>query len=124
MNKIKIEDFELEDLSKHRLYINKYGTDIMPLYILNTYWKEFFFDLLSQLADKHIYFNIVEKKDKTSLFDYLKKEYYNIIINYELNIDINDYIEINDYIPFEDWLSIEGNGILLLGTNTYLIQDV
>ena len=46
-----------------------------------------------------------------------------MIKNYQLNIDIKDYVEISDYILFDEWLTIEGNGLLLLGPTTYLIQD-
>ena len=117
MEKVKIEDYELEYLSKGRIYINRYGTDLMPLYILNTYWKAFFFDVSEEMHKKGI-------MSSCYTFDYFKTHYADMIKNYQLNIDIKDYVEISDYILFDEWLTIEGNGLLLLGPTTYLVTNV
>ena len=122
----KIESYQLEELKNNGLYINVYDLDLKYEYELNKYWKEFAFDIIEQLIKKGIkivfdgrdYFNCPED----NLIDFFKKEYYNLIKENKLNIDINDYIEIVDYISFEDWLKNKNNGYGFFENEIYLIQ--
>ena len=116
----KIEDYEFEELAKNRLYINKYGTDLMYLYELNRYWKEFFMDMFGVFA-KNTQFIITKRDNNTDLFEDLKKEYYNIIKENNLDIDINDYVEINDYVTFDEWLEDEKHDYVIVKDGIYLI---
>lgn len=101
---MKIEGYQLEELSKKRLYINKYDMSLMYSYQLNVYWKEFFFDILNALKDK----NVCEQED---LFTYMRNFYQQIIEENNLTIDFKDYITLNDYITLEEWLKDENNTI-------------
>ena len=114
----KIEDYELEELGKKRLLINKYGMDLLYTYEVNRYWKEFFFDVIDKLAQKR---GFIIRQDEKSLFDDLKKDYYNLIERNNLDIDINDYIEINDYITFEEWLKDENHDYVIVKDGIYLL---
>ena len=113
---IKIEDYQLEELQNERLYINRYDMSLMYLYELNRYWKEFLFDLVSEMSSKGYLMNFS--------FDFLKKEYYNIIRKYNLKIKKEDYIEITDYISLDEWLKINGNDIVLTENEILLIQNI
>ena len=120
MTSLKIEDYQLKELQDKKLFINKYDMSLNYSYELDRYWKEFLFDLLQELSRKHTF--LLEGSDKESLLDFLKENWYNIIKEYELNIDFSDYVEINDYISFEDWLRDGNNGYGFFTDGIYLIQ--
>ena len=115
----RIEDYQLEELARERLYINKYSLDLMYSYELNRYWKEFFFDILNEVSAKHSGVVMFD-----NLFEKMKKNYYNIITKYDLKIDIKDYIEISDYISLEEWLKIEGNKIIFYEDKILLAGNI
>lgn len=115
----KLEDYQLRQLEEERLFINKYDLSLKYNYELGIYWKEFFFDLISELIKKD---GCIFQQNKNSLFDYFKKEYYNIIKEYKLNIDIQDYIEISDYISLKEWESLAGNFLTKVDKDYYLIK--
>lgn len=119
--KKKLEDYQLRELETGQLYINKYSLDLKYIYELNTYWKEFFFDILSELSKKGRTVTIVGHSTD-SLLDFFKKEYYNIIKDNKLKIDKRLYVEIEDYISFKDWSSESGHGIAYTKDGAYLIQ--
>ena len=106
----KLEPFQLEELQKGRLYINIYDMDLKYSYEINRYWKEFFFDVIRELSRNHTF--IIKAEKEEDLFDYFKKNYYNIIKEYDLLIDPSDYVEINDYITYDTWIKWENHGIM------------
>lgn len=120
MKSIKIENYQLRELINQELYINKYDMSLKYSYELDIYWKEFFFDILQLLNTKRDFF--LHADEKESLFDYFKKDYYNIIRKYKLNIDKDDYVEITDYISYDEWEKNPKNGIGYFTDGIYLIQ--
>lgn len=114
----KIEDYQLKELNDNKLFINKYNLDLKYDYEMNIYWKNFFFDMLQEMATKDIVY--LDKQD--NLFEYLKEDYSNIIKEWNLNININDYIELADYISLKDWEKERGNFLLLTDKDFYLIK--
>jgi len=98
----KIENYQLKELEDKKLLINKYDlNDLSYSYELTAYWKELFFDIIAEMNKKYP-IGIRTSKDE-SLFDYLLKNYYNIINENKLNIDLKDYVEISDYITYKEW---------------------
>lgn len=115
----KIEDYEWQNIRKGLSYINKYNMSLISIWELNTYWKEFFFDIYNQIHKQGLGMTIISGEE--SLFDYMKNNYYNIIKKYKLNIDIRDYVEITDYISYHDWM--HDNDIAFLKDGIYLIKS-
>ena len=58
MTKIRLEDYQYNDLIEEKLFINKYDLDFKYLYEMNRYWKEFCFDLLNELYRKDLLENL------------------------------------------------------------------
>lgn len=121
MNIIKIEDYQLKELQDETLFINKYDLSLKYSYELSIYWKELFFDILEALTLNNFEFHL-DFLEKSSLFDYMKNNYKNIIRNFHLNIDIKDYIEISDYISYKEWSNNLNNGIAYFKDGIYLIS--
>ena len=48
----KLNDYQYEELQKGVLLINKYDLSLKYLYEMNSYWKEFFFDLMEKISEK------------------------------------------------------------------------
>jgi len=117
----KLEDYQIEELESGRLFINKYDLSLKYLYELNANWKEFFFDLLSELISKRSFYLL--QNSKVSLLDYMKKDYSNLIKKYNLKIDFRDYIELNDYVSYSEWIKENNNFIAYKGMDLYLISD-
>lgn len=117
----KIENYQLEELKDNKIFINKYDLSLLYNYEISCYWKEFFFDILQSLCENDYQFNL-DYLERKSLFGYMKKNYKEIIEEYNLNIDIRDYIEINDYLSFDEWTNNENNGIGYFGKDVYLIS--
>lgn len=115
-----IEDYQLEELNKERLFVNKYDLSLKYSYELNVQWKEFFFDLLNELAHKDKV--IVPKLDNKTLLESLKGDYELIIALHDLKTDIRDYIEITDYISFKDWEKQEGNELVFYDDEILLVH--
>lgn len=113
----KLEDYEYENLRKGLLYINKYDLSLMSIWELNTYWKEFGFDIINKLMRTPEDFII----PKVDLLDYIKNNYDNIIKKYKLDIDVRDYVEVVDYISYRDWLN--DNDIAHTKSGIYLIKS-
>lgn len=116
---MKLEDYQLRQFEEKKIFINKYDLSLKYDYELGVYWKEFFFDLISELTKKD---GCIFQQNKNSLFDYFKKEYYNLIKEYKLNIDITDYIEITDYISLKEWESLPNNFLIKVDKDYYLIK--
>jgi len=114
----KLEDYQVKELEDKQLFINIYDLDLKYIYEMNANWKEFFFDLLEEWS----------KKDRLSfggwnesLFDFLKKNYNNIIKENHLKIDIRDYINLTDYISLEAWEQLSGNFLIKTDNGFYLV---
>ena len=118
MESIVIEYYQLDELYRHRLYINKYSLDLLYSYELNRYWKEFFFDLIDKWTTED---SIVLSQSKRTLLDYLKENYNNIIKENNIKIDIRDYIELTDYVTIEEWLTEDNHKIQLDNKGVTLI---
>lgn len=114
---IKIEDFQLIELQQEKLFINKYDLDLKYDYELKSQWKEFFFDILSELMTKTEEFSVTGANSKEELFNYLKNNYKSIINNYNLKIDKRDYIDIEDYISLKEWEKENPNNRVLFTEN-------
>lgn len=121
MQIIKIEDYQLKELQDEVLFINKYDLNLKYNYELNIYWKELFFDILEALTLNDFEFHL-DFLEKSSLFNYMKNNYKDIINNFHLNIDIKDYIEITDYISYKEWSNNLNNGIAYFKDGIYLIS--
>lgn len=83
--------------------INAWNLDIKHDWELNTYWKEFFFDVIKELVERN---EITFTKDwlhEGSFFEYFKRNYQEIIDNYDLSITIDDYEELVGFMLFSDW---------------------
>jgi hypothetical protein len=115
-----IEDYQLEELNKERLFVNIYDLSLKYSYELNVQWKEFFFDLLNELAHKETV--TVPKLNNKTLLESLKGDYKLIIALYDLKTDIKDYIEITDYISFKDWEKQEGNELVFYDDEILLVH--
>ena len=118
----KIEDYQYEELLDGRLFINKYDLDLKYNYELDIYWKELFFDIMSEITKNG---NLTLLKDEEEkLLDYFKRDWENIIKEYNITkIDIRDYIELNDYISYEDWIQMTGSYIAFKNLDIYLLQE-
>lgn len=115
-----IEAYQLEELKLNRLYVNIYDLSLKYSYELNVQWKEFFFDLLNELAQKD---NVtVPKLKNKTLLENLKGDYELIIALHDLKTDIRDYIEITDYISFQKWEAIEGNELVFYDDEILLVH--
>lgn len=121
MNIVKIEDYQLKELQDGTLLINKYDLSLEYNYTLSIYWKELFFDILEALTLNDFEFHL-DFLEKSSLFNYMKNNYKDIIKNFHLNIDIKDYIEITDYISYKEWSNNLNNGIAYFKDGIYLIS--
>ena len=117
----RIEDFQLEELKNQKVFINKYDLSLKYDYELSIYWKELFFDILEALTFNDFEFHL-DFLEKSSLFNYMKNNYKNIIKNFHLNIDVKDYIEISDYISYKEWSDNLNNGIAYFKDGIYLIS--
>lgn len=118
----KLNDYQYEELQKGVLLINKYDLSLKYLYEMNPYWKEFFFDLMEKISEKGNFYVRQEKGE--SLLDYFKRDYQNLIDDYNIDIDIRDYIELNDYLPYNEWLENGNNFVAFKDWDLYLISDV
>lgn len=121
MNIVKIEDYQLKELQDEALFINKYDLSLKYNYELNIYWKELFFDILEALTLNDFEFHL-DFLAKSSLFNYMKNNYKDIIKNFHLNIDVRDYVEIADYISYKEWSNNFNNGIGYFKDGIYLIS--
>ena len=117
----KLEDYQIEELENGNLFINKYDLSLKYLYELNTNWKEFFFDLISEMTTKTSF--CIKEDYKESLLDFMKREYSNLIKEYDLKIDFRDYIELNDYVSYSEWIRENNNFITFKGMDLYLVSD-
>ena len=116
LDKIReLEDYEVQELKEKKLFINQYDLDLKYDYELMPEWKHFFFDIMQELKQKGYYLVC------TNLFDYLKKNWYNIIKEHNLKVDINDYIDLVDYIDLEEWEK-RVNHFLVCGDSFYLVE--
>ena len=118
MIKVKIDEYQFNELNQGILFINKYDIDFKYLYEMNRYWKEFCFDLLNELQLK----NLMMAKEEY-LLSFLKNNYKIIIEENNLNIDFKDYIELNDYVLLEDWLKEDNNSIEQNENGIFLLQE-
>lgn len=128
MIKVKIDEYQFNELNQGILFINKYDIDFKYLYEMNRYWKEFCFDLLNELYRKDLLENLYSAaQTDLSNIDYLliflKNNYKIIIEENNLNIDFKDYIELNDYILLEDWLKEDNNSIEQNENGIFLLQE-
>ena len=114
----QLEDYQVKELEDEQLFINIYDLDLKYIYEMNANWKEFFFDLLEEWSKKdRLYFGGYNE----SLFDFLKKNYNNIIKENHLKIDIRDYINLTDYISLEAWEQLSGNFLIKTDNGFYLV---
>lgn len=97
-------DYELEDFRKGKTLINIYDNSFISRVEYNNYWREFAFDLISELSKK---VELCKVLPKENLLTFIKNSYIILIEKYNLNINILDYVEINDYIEYEDWIKEE-----------------
>lgn len=118
MIKVKIDEYQFNELNQGILFINKYDIDFKYLYEMNRYWKEFCFDLLNELQLK----NLMMAKEEY-LLSFLKNNYKIIIEENNLNIDFKDYIELNDYVLLKDWLKEDNNSIEQNENGIFLLQE-
>ena len=117
-NMKKIEDYQLRELKEEKLFINKYSLDVKYDYEMKIFWKDFFFDMLQEMAQR----DIVYLDKQVNLFQYLKENYNTIIKLWNLNIDKKDYIELTDYMTLDEWEDIMGNFLVQEGSDFYLIS--
>ena len=119
-NITSLEDYQLRELEEGRLFINKYDSDcLMYDYELKAYWEILFFDIMQELAKKKGF--AIMQSSKENLFEYIKKEYYNIIKEYKLKIDLRDYVELNDYISLKEWEQKTGNFLIKVKGSFFLV---
>lgn len=128
MIKVKIDEYQFNELNQGILFINKYDIDFKYLYEMNRYWKEFCFDLLNELYRKDLLENLysttqTDLSNMDYLLIFLKNNYKIIIEENNLNIDFKDYIELNDYILLEDWLKEDNNSIEQNENGIFLLQE-
>lgn len=117
--KVKLNDYQLAELNSNLLFINAYDLSLKYLYEIVPQWKEFFFDILNELLKVNGFIDDVQKEE--TLFDYLKNNWYNIIKENKLKIDIKDYTTLTDYISFEEWSCYNNNFLIKDGLDFYLI---
>ena len=127
MTKIRLEDYQYNDLIEEKLFINKYDLDFKYLYEMNRYWKEFCFDLLNELYRKNLLENLYNAaQTDLSNIDYLliflKNNYKIIIEENKLEIDFRDYIELNDYTTLKEWLKEKNHLVEQNENGIFLIQ--
>ena len=127
MIKIRLEDYQYNDLIEEKLFINKYDLDFKYLYEMNRYWKEFCFDLLNELYRKDLLENLYNAaQTDLSNIDYLliflKNNYKIIIEENKLEIDFRDYIELNDYTTLREWLKEKNHLVEQNENGIFLIQ--
>ena len=127
MTKIRLEDYQYNDLIEEKLFINKYDLDFKYLYEMNRYWKEFCFDLLNELYRKDLLENLYSAaQTDLSNIDYLliflKNNYKIIIEENKLEIDFRDYIELNDYTTLREWLKEKNHLVEQDENGIFLIQ--
>lgn len=127
MTKIRLEDYQYNDLIEEKLFINKYDLDFKYLYEMNRYWKEFCFDLLNELYRKDLLENLYSAaQTDLSNIDYLliflKNNYKIIIEENKLEIDFRDYIELNDYTTLKEWLKEKNHLVEQNENGIFLIQ--
>lgn len=118
MNKVKLNNYQFEELNNEILFINKYDIDFKYIYEMNRYWKEFCFDLLNELQLK----NLIMAK-QANLLTFIKNNYKMIIEENKLNIDFRDYIELNDYVTLKEWLEQKNNFIEQNENGIFLIKE-
>lgn len=128
MTKIRLEDYQYNDLIEEKLFINKYDLDFKYLYEMNRYWKEFCFDLLNELYRKDLLENLYSAaQTNLSNIDYLliflKNNYKIIIEENKLEIDFRDYIELNDYTTLREWLKEKNHLVEQNENGIFLIQE-
>ena len=128
MTKIRLEDYQYNDLIEEKLFINKYDLDFKYLYEMNRYWKEFCFDLLNELYRKDLLENLYSAaQTDLSNIDYLliflKNNYKIIIEENKLEIDFRDYIELNDYATLREWLKEKNHLVEQNENGIFLIQE-
>ena len=128
MTKIRLEDYQYNDLIEEKLFINKYDLDFKYLYEMNRYWKEFCFDLLNELYRKDLLENLYSAaQTDLSNIDYLliflKNNYKIIIEENKLEIDFRDYIELNDYTTLRVWLKEKNHLVEQNENGIFLIQE-
>lgn len=128
MTKIRLEDYQYNDLIEEKLFINKYDLDFKYLYEMNRYWKEFCFDLLNELYRKDLLENLYNAaQTDLSNIDYLliflKNNYKIIIEENKLEIDFRDYIELNDYTTLKEWLKEKNHLVEQNENGIFLIQE-
>ena len=128
MTKIRLEDYQYNDLIEEKLFINKYDLDFKYLYEMNRYWKEFCFDLLNELYRKDLLENLYNAaQTDLSNIDYLliflKNNYKIIIEENKLEIDFRDYIELNDYTTLREWLKEKNHLVEQDENGIFLIQE-
>ena len=128
MTKIRLEDYQYNDLIEEKLFINKYDLDFKYLYEMNRYWKEFCFDLLNELYRKDLLENLYSAaQTDLSNIDYLliflKNNYKIIIEENKLEIDFKDYIELNDYTTLKEWLKEKNHLVEQNENGIFLIQE-
>ena len=128
MTKIRLEDYQYNDLIEEKLFINKYDLDFKYLYEMNRYWKEFCFDLLNELYRKDLLENLYNAaQTDLSNIDYLliflKNNYKIIIEENKLEIDFRDYIELNDYATLKEWLKEKNHLVEQNENGIFLIQE-
>ena len=116
---IELDEDQFYKFQNGITYINKSGNSFILLCELNRYWKEFFFDLLSQLKNT----NAESITTQSISFYDLKKHYKDLIIDYNLSIDIKDYIELNDYVSFDEWIDL-GNDWAVYEDKYFLIKEI
>ena len=128
MTKIRLKDYQYNDLIEEKLFINKYDLDFKYLYEMNRYWKEFCFDLLNELYRKDLLENLYNAaQTDLSNIDYLliflKNNYKIIIEENKLEIDFRDYIELNDYATLKEWLKEKNHLVEQNENGIFLIQE-
>ena len=115
MKRIRLSDIQFNELNEEKIYINIDSFDLMPLYKLNWYWKEFAYDLLAEMFQKNLlenlYYYDISLTNKENLLIFIKNNYKILIENHKLNIDFRDYVELNDYVTLKEWLSINNHNI-------------
>ena len=111
-----LSDYQLEELVQEKLLINKYNLDLKYNYELAPIWKEMFFDMLNQNSA------LMEDVKLYNLFDYMKKNYNNIIDEYGLDIDIRDYIDLTDYLTLKEWLTENKSNNIRLIDNHFVLS--
>lgn len=115
----RLENYQLEWLNKKALYIDRYSLEVISLFELNCFWKEFAFDLISLMARKGK--TVINTENGTKdLLGYIKKNYQKIIDDNRLPISLVEYPEICDHITLDEWIEEPGNSVGLDSDGFYL----